>query len=75
MTNKPTQEAEWAFNRTGNFYGGSPENVQLSHLAIMLQEMSKGLANLSIGLRATYNLLDEVNRKLNQQGGFRPPPR
>jgi len=69
MADKPTERAQWAFNRVAGFFGGSTEKAQLSHVAFMLQEMSKGLADLSVGLRATYNLLDEVNRKLDQQGG------
>jgi len=75
MAEKPTQTAEWTFNRVSSFYGGSTQDAKLSQVAYMLQEMSKGLSALSIGLRATYNLLDEVNRKLDQQDRFRPPPR
>jgi hypothetical protein len=75
MADKPTERAEQAFNRIGAFYGGSTEQATLSQVAYMLQEMCKGLSGLSVGLRATYNLLDEVNRKLDQQGHFRPPPR
>jgi hypothetical protein len=66
MADKPTQKAEWAFNRAAGFFVGTPNDVKLVHLAIMLQEMSKGLSDLSVGLRATYSLLDEVNRKLDR---------
>jgi hypothetical protein len=67
MADKPSQKAEWAFNRAAGFFAGSPKDVQLSHVAYMLQEMSKGLSDLSVGLRATYSLLDEVNRKLDRR--------
>jgi hypothetical protein len=34
------------------------------HLASAVRSMAKGLEHLTVGLRATYILLDEVNQKL-----------
>jgi hypothetical protein len=34
------------------------------HLASAVRSLAKGLEHLTVGLRATYILLDEVNRKL-----------
>jgi hypothetical protein len=73
---KPTEEAIVHF-------GIAKTHTQLAHqyalkdkgdsamfnanLVVSLYEIADGLANLATGLRATYILLDEVKRLLEQQ--------
>jgi hypothetical protein len=40
-----------------------------SNVAVAINELSDGLNDLTIGLRATYILLEEVKRLLEQQKG------
>ena len=43
------------------------------HERSALSNMAYGLKNLAIGLRATYMLLEEVQRDLRQYNQFRRP--
>ncbi len=69
---KPTEMAEYNFKSAQSSFTRGVLNAG-SNLTAMdtfagLQHIADGLVNLSIGLRATYMLLEEVNRKLDQQG-------
>ena len=75
MASRPTEEAEWAFNRAFTFAGPSDDVKSIAGLGIMLKEMAGGLAHLSRGLRATYMLLDQVNSKLDRLNRSPPGPR
>lgn len=44
-----------------------PEAMYRSHLAISLGELGQGLEAMTTGLRATYILLEEVKRLLEQR--------
>jgi hypothetical protein len=70
---KPTVIAEDAFQ----FAKSELRNVKTTleskdgldyHLRSALSEMAWGLQNLSIGLRATYILLEQVQRDLRRAG-------
>ncbi len=69
---KPTETAEYNFKSAqssftrGILNAGSDLNAMDTFAG--LQHIADGLVNLAIGLRATYLLLEEVNRKLDQQG-------
>ena len=45
----------------------SKEGTYQSHMAISLYELGDGLESLTTGLRATYILLEEVKRLLEQR--------
>jgi hypothetical protein len=72
MADRPTQEAEYAFNRAAGFFIGPTESATTGQMAYMLKEMASGLAHLSRGLRATYILLEDVKQRLDQQGQLPP---
>jgi len=65
-----TQRAYDAKNQFSTLKGGNnpiqPDSRQLGEIALAtaVQYMAWGLSDLSAGLRATYILLDEVNKKL-----------
>lgn len=46
---------------------GTTEAMYQSHMAISIGELGSGLAALTTGLRATYILLEEVKRLLEQR--------
>ena len=45
------------------------EAMYKSHVAVAIYELSDGLNDLTTGIRATYILLEEVKRLLEQQKG------
>ncbi len=68
---KPTEEAERffvkAFHTSLRGYLKNPETNPLSvneAKFASIGDIALGLQNLAVGLRATYILLDQVNRKL-----------
>jgi hypothetical protein len=70
----PTESAESLFKVANeNFFSaqahlrGSKEREGLGAIALGLQQTAGGLRNLSVGVRATYILLEEVKRLLQQQ--------
>ena len=73
---RPTELAEFNFrNAQGSFTRGILNAVDDRNAADTfagLQYVYEGLAQLAVGVRATYLLLEEVNRKLDLQGGVRP---
>ncbi|HQU92640.1 MAG TPA: hypothetical protein PLK77_10110 [Pyrinomonadaceae bacterium] len=44
-----------------------PEQMYRSNMAVVLYELGDGLENLTTGIRATYILLEEVKRLLEQR--------
>ena len=69
---RPTQEAERyfikAFHTSLRGYLKNPESNALSineAKFTSIGDIALGLQNLAVGLRATYILLDQVNRKLD----------
>ncbi len=69
---KPTELAEYNFrNAQSSFTRGilnAGKDLTAADTFAGLQYVCEGLANLAVGVRATYLLLEEVNRKLDQQG-------
>jgi len=73
--NRPTQKAWQSFFRAEDLAGaaartnpekdGSVKNI-LYYMALSLANIAIGLKDLSVGLRATYILLDKVNKKLGK---------
>jgi len=73
--NRPTQIAWQAFFRAEDLASaaarkepekdGSVKNI-LYYMALSLGNIAIGLKELSVGLRATYILLEQVNRKLGR---------
>ena len=45
------------------------DGMQKSHVAVAIYELADGLNDLTTGIRATYILLEEVKRLLEQQKG------
>jgi hypothetical protein len=43
------------------------EQMFRSHLAVSVYELAEGLESLTVGVRATYILLEEVKRMLEQR--------
>ena len=43
------------------------DSMYRSHIAISINELGEGLEALTVGLRATYLLLDEVKRMLEHR--------
>ncbi|RFB79711.1 hypothetical protein [Methylovirgula sp. 4M-Z18] len=68
---KPTEEAEYNFrNAQRSFTRGilnAGNDLNATDTFAGLQYIAEGLVNLATGLRATYLLLEEVNRKLDRQ--------
>jgi hypothetical protein len=68
---KPTENAEEYFDRAGGFFAHYAMAAQTgSDMALLshgLANISRGLQQLSIGLRATYNEVEEVKRLLRVQ--------
>ena len=70
---KPTEDAEIWFrhaDQTGAlimFPHDMSEANRNAYVGECLHDLGKGLGHLAVGLRATYMLLEEVNRKLDQQ--------
>lgn len=73
---RPTEKAASSFGRAKlNARMAHSESTKLkgaeqmyrSHMAISLHDLSEGLENLTTGIRATYILLDEVKRLLEQR--------
>jgi hypothetical protein len=69
---RPTELAEYSFrNAQGSFTRGilnTKNDLTAGDTFAGLQYIAEGLGNLATGLRATYLLLEEVNRKLDQRG-------
>jgi hypothetical protein len=68
---RPTAEAEYYFNRAqGAFTRGilnTQNDLTATDTFAGLSNIAQGLANLAVGVRATYMLLEEVNQKLSQR--------
>ena len=74
---RPTEKALGNFSRVkqhsrmGHSEGvrdkTSKEGQYQSHMAISIYELGEGLENLTTGIRATYLLLEEVKRMLEQR--------
>ena len=67
---KPTEMAEYNFRSAqSSLTRGILNTTDVTAMDTFagLQHIADGLVNLSVGLRATYMLLEEVNRKLDQQ--------
>lgn len=68
---KPTEEAERLFYQAQGATSRGIVSIQNDPAALnilaALSNISQGLANLAVGVRATYILLEQVNRKLDQQ--------
>ena len=72
---RPTQKAWQSFFRAEDLAGaaaranpekdGSVKNI-IYYMALSLANIAIGLKELSVGLRATYILLDKVNKKLGR---------
>jgi hypothetical protein len=69
---RPTAVAEDAFqfamNELQQVKYNTSDEMNL-HVRAALSNMAYGLKNLSIGLRATYMLLEEVQKDLRQMSG------
>ena len=73
--NRPTQKAWQSFFRAEELASaaaranpdkdGSVKNI-VWYIALSLGSIAVGLKDLSVGLRATYILLDKVNKKLGK---------
>ena len=70
----PTQEAEHLFELAGrNLFGVgthlAQDNQRMGFVGMTtsLQQIAGGLMNLSVGVRQTYQLLEEVRHLLQQQ--------
>ena len=68
---KPTENAEEYFDRAGSFFAhyamASPTGSDMALLSHGLANIARGLQYMSIGLRATYNEVEEVKRLLQLQ--------
>ena len=71
----PTQHAEVLFRTAYDRALGAaahtqdvqdPTGIAVYDIAASLAGLSKGLGELAVGLRATYMLLERVERKLNE---------
>jgi hypothetical protein len=74
---KPTEEAEYYFYQAQGIFSQAMlreigATALSSEFAGHVNAM-QGLANLSVGLRATYLLLEEVKSLLQRQGGLPRP--
>jgi hypothetical protein len=65
-TEKPTELAEHLF---GIAQSQAYEITDFEHVGRVLGNLALGLINMSIGLRATYKKLEEVEAQLKRQGG------
>ncbi|QQS14244.1 MAG: hypothetical protein IPK81_08770 [Rhodospirillales bacterium] len=76
MAKKPTEQAEFNFKRAEEaamsiVNGLKPKNDPTSTIhyntSVGITHLARGMGHLAVGLRATYLLLEEVNRKLDAQ--------
>lgn len=65
-TEKPTELAEHLF---GIAQSQANEITDFEHVGRVLGNLALGLINMSIGLRATYKKLEEVEAQLKRQAG------
>lgn len=65
-TEKPTELAE---HLLGIAWNQANEITDFEHLGRVLGNLSLGLINISIGLRATYMKLQEVEALIRRQAG------
>jgi hypothetical protein len=72
----PTQSAEYYFRRAYDLALASTVHTQkvqdetgiaVYDLAACMSAISKGLGDMAIGMRATYQLLERVEQKLDRQ--------
>ena len=69
---KPTQEAEqyfeyasmWADRVVRGAMEGKNDSNNIASIAMALTNVAYGLAHLSVGMRATYMKLEEIERQL-----------
>jgi hypothetical protein len=77
MMSKPTEEAEYYFYQAQGIF--SQAMLRETGATALSSEFAghvnamQGLAHLSVGLRATYLLLEEVRNLLQRQGGLPRP--
>ena len=71
---KPTENAEYWFRQADHNssilmfpHRDLSDSDRDFYIGNSLHDLAKGLGHLAVGLRATYILLDQVNRKLDQQ--------
>ena len=76
MAERPTEVAEKMFQNAGIKSALPPMSPEM--LARVLYDISRGLEAMAVGLRATYQVLDEMNRRQlqnprpNQRPSFGP---
>jgi hypothetical protein len=63
---KPTELAEHLF---GLAWSQANEITDFEHVGRVLGNLALGLTNLSVGLRATYQKLEEVEAQIKRQSG------
>jgi hypothetical protein len=68
MAGSPTRDAEAACNTAYQFFfpiytGG--KSGDLANLAMGLSQLANGIRHLSVGVRATYQKLEEIEKRLN----------
>lgn len=76
MARKPTEQAEFQFKQVEQgamsvVSGLKAKNDDISvafyNSSVAMVHLARGLGSLAIGLRATFQLLEDVNRKLDAQ--------
>jgi hypothetical protein len=74
MAERPTESAEYNFRLAEQFYvkavvnAGSTVDKAVMEQMLADTSMARGMRDLSVGLRATYILLEEVKGMLKRQG-------
>ncbi len=73
----PTKAAEDAFNFAKQSFGklqhSDDKGLQTMNMSRGLLNLAAGLENLSKGVRATYMLLEEIQKEMQQQNQGRRP--
>jgi hypothetical protein len=75
MAERPTESAEHNFRLAEQMYvkavvnAGSTVDKAVMEQMLAHASMARGMRDLSVGLRATYILLEEVKGMLKRQGG------
>jgi hypothetical protein len=66
MAERPTQEAQYAFNKAiMQLHANDPNDAGLK---LAVASLAEGLGHLAVGLRATYVVLEDVKRLLAAPG-------
>jgi len=65
---KPTEMAQFCFNMASDYASRATDPAKhFSDLTFAVKKTAEGLSAMSIGLRATYMLLEEVKEMLQRQ--------